>query len=92
MKAGTPPGWMRESHKDNATGQGTTKDNSGMGFRDYHAKEFRKTRTVAGSTIVAGRLHVRPKGATQVAPVLFLRQQKHFRYPFAIALVYQLYL
>ncbi|WP_166645516.1 hypothetical protein [Photobacterium lutimaris] len=35
MKAGTPPGRMRESYKDNATGQGSTKDNPGMGFRDY---------------------------------------------------------
>ena len=34
-------------------------------------KESAKSWNDAGSTIVAGMLQVRPKGATQVAPVLF---------------------
>lgn len=32
MKAGTPPGRMRESHKDYAAGQGTTKETRGWGL------------------------------------------------------------
>ncbi len=45
----------------------------------------------AGSTIVAGQLQVRPKGATQVAPALFSASHYRSRYPTVYSSVYSLF-